>query len=75
MFTGMRVVFNLMFSKVMCSDVRLNRQESAEAIVSARRRLSREGPNMIVREVHGKLERKAKTAENLKRELPFRRKW
>ncbi|GIM46170.1 hypothetical protein DNHGIG_17190 [Collibacillus ludicampi] len=34
-------------------EVRLNRQESAEAIVPIRRRLNREGPNMIVRVVHG----------------------
>ncbi len=57
-----------------CRDVRLNRQESAEAIVPARKRPSREGPNMIVREVHGKLERKAKTAKSQKR-ATFRRKW
>jgi hypothetical protein len=52
------------------SDVRLNRQESAEAIVLAERRQSKEGPNMIVREVHGKLAREAETAENSERELP-----
>jgi hypothetical protein len=37
----------------------LNRQESAEVIVPARRRLSREGPNMIVRVTYGTFERKA----------------
>lgn len=52
------------------SNVRLNRQESAEAIVLAWRSQSREGPNMIVREVHGKLAREAETAENPGRELP-----
>jgi hypothetical protein len=37
----------------------LNQQESAEVIVPARRRPSREGPNMIVRVTYGKFERKA----------------
>ncbi|WP_175511493.1 hypothetical protein [Alicyclobacillus macrosporangiidus] len=47
----------------------LNRQKSAEVIVPARRRPGREGPNMIVRVVHGKFEREAQTAENPDREL------
>ncbi len=39
--------------------VALNGQESAEVIVPAKGRQSREGLNMIVRVVHGKFEREA----------------
>ena len=47
----------------------MNGQKSAEVIVPARGRPSREGLNMIVRVVHGKFEREAKTAEYPTREL------
>jgi hypothetical protein len=52
--------------------MRLNQQESAEVIVPAKRRLSREGLNMIVRVVHGKFEERAQTAEYPEWELSSR---
>jgi hypothetical protein len=59
---------------VTCNRKRqLNRQKSAEAIVPARRRSSREGLNMKVRVDHDKFERRAETAEYPDRELSSRR--
>jgi hypothetical protein len=53
--------------------VRLNRQESAEAVVPERRRPIREGPNMIVRVVHGEFERSKESRKSRKGAI-FRRK-